>query len=129
MLQVPQGISTHDVLGLMGHAWRVGPLVEPLAAALLFSSLGSDEHKHYLYRSRSGPNSWGLYLADGREFHFRGGSRTAHYDCIEVYKTYRRNGHKPVAVLATREDCRTWVAGLKFNPFVAKANGRAVRAA
>ena len=123
MIHPPMGTSISDLLGKMGHAYRIGPLAESLVASLFLSPLNADKHHHEIYSSHGGPNSWGLYLADGRQFHFRGGSHTTHYDCIEVYDRYRRNGYKPVIVLRTRHDCRVWASKLSYNVFIAKKNG------
>jgi hypothetical protein len=124
----PPGTTVRDVLGDLGHAWRAGTLAEALIASLLLCGLNDDDHTHWIYSSRGGRNSYRLDMADGRAFFFRGGTRKAPYDTIEVYDRYHRNGHAPVVVLASREDIWAWTASLSFNVFIAKKNGMPLRA-
>jgi hypothetical protein len=113
------------------HAHRLVPLVHALAATLLLGHLGQDDHTHLLAQSKVGANSFGLYLADGREFHFRGDSARAHYDTIHVYDrwTYRRDNVAPLATLRTADEAVAWARTLRFNPMTAKRNGMLIRAA
>lgn len=112
------------------HAYRILPVVHALVASLFLGRLHQDEHEHYLSQSKNGANSYGLYLADGRTFHFRGDTQGAHLDAIAVYDrwTYTRDGVAPVAVLRTVEEAEAWALKLKFQPLTAKRNGVLLRA-
>jgi hypothetical protein len=111
------------------HAFRIIPIVHALAATLFLGRLHQDKREHWLIQSKSGANSYGLHLADGRSFHFRGDSVSTHYDTILVYDrwTYNRDGVGPVATLRTPDDAVAWASKLRFNPIIAKRNGRPVR--
>jgi hypothetical protein len=108
------------------HAFRILPIVRALAATLFLGRLHQDGYEHCLVQSKNGANSFGLYLADGRSFHFRGASTHEHYDAILVYDrwTYTRDGVEPVATLRTVEEAEAWAGKLRFNPLIARRNGR-----
>jgi hypothetical protein len=57
---------------LQHHGERLRPIITAcLYALVLESDLARDGEVHFLYQSRGGPGSFGLYLSDGRQFHFR----------------------------------------------------------
>jgi hypothetical protein len=110
---------------LRDHAHRIVPVIHALAATLFLGRLHQDEHEHRIIQSKSGANSYGLYLADGRSFHFRGVSEHGHYDAIHVYDrwTYTRDGVEPVAVLRTPGDAVEWARKLRHDSVLAYKNG------
>lgn len=54
------------------HAEQFRPLINTMTSSILFESkLARDDEIHILKQSRSGANSWGLHVADGRKYFFR----------------------------------------------------------
>ena len=69
------------------HVVAYQEMVDELAKGLLFGNpLARDNEEHWLHQSRTGIGSWGLYLANGKQYHFRQGSRPPF---INVYDKIR----------------------------------------
>jgi hypothetical protein len=87
------------------------PLILEAAVSLLLGCpLARDEYVHLLKQSRSGAESLGLYLADGREYHFRPGPGGHDATSIHVNSSYQ-NG-RLVAELDGAEAIWEFFAGL-----------------
>jgi hypothetical protein len=96
---------------LRHHAQPLVPLIDALVNALVFESpLMRDSHVHVLRQVRTGPGSFMLGLADGREFHFRPNGRGG----ILVKDAYQNGA--VVATLTTRKQCQTFMRGLRVAP-------------
>jgi hypothetical protein len=87
-------------------------ILEAAVSLLLGCPLARDEQVHLLRQSRPGAESLGLYLADGREYHFRPGPGGHEATSIQVKDGYR-NG-KIVAELDGVEAIWGFFAGLKM---------------
>ena len=101
------------------HAEHMLPMVGYIASALLFESpTGRDMNDHVIRQSRSGAASYGAYLSDGRQFHFRPGRNgSGKIDRVLVYRHYRyiATQEKPLFVLrlAHPSDTRRFARSLK----------------
>lgn len=92
------------------HAEQYRPLIDALVYGLMFeSSLAQDDKVHRLAQSKRGPGSFGLYLADGRQFHFRPHGGTQPW--IEVRDSYM-HGHT-LTVLKTDAQARRFMRRLR----------------
>ena len=89
------------------HGEQYRPLIIAITFALLYESkMARDEDQHVLHQSRNGPGSFGLYLSDGRQYHFRAAGGPA----IRVVDAFR-NG-RLVAILKTEPQCRAFIRKL-----------------
>lgn len=89
------------------------PLILEVGITLLLGCpLAQDARNvHRLRQSRRGAESYGLYLSDGREYHFRpSGGHDA--TSISVYDSYRHGDREPTAVLSTPAEIWEFFAGL-----------------
>lgn len=92
------------------HAEQFRPLINTMQGAILFESkIAKDDKVHRLHQSRSGPGSFGLYVADGREYHFRpawtnGNTNGVAINILDAYK----NG-KVLFTLKTEAQVRRFV--------------------
>lgn len=94
------------------HTPATVPLVLESAVTLLLGCpLARDDRVHRLRQSRPGAESYGLYLEDGREFHFRPRPHGHDATSLHVFDSYR-NG-KLLAELDSREDIWQFFASLK----------------
>ena len=75
---------------------------EALCTMMLDCPLQFDAKEHWLRQSRPGAESFGLYLSDGREFHFRPHPKGHEATEIEVRDKYKLG--EQVALLADRDD-------------------------
>jgi hypothetical protein len=67
------------------------PLILEAAVSLLLACpLARDESVHRLKQSRPGPESYGLYLNDGRQFHFRPGPEGHQATSLHGFDSYRQ---------------------------------------
>lgn len=90
------------------------PLILELAITLLLGCpLARDQQVHRLKQSRPGAESYGLYLEDGRQFHFRPGAGNHAAQSIRVFNRYR-SGHL-VAELDDAEAVWDFFGGLTAN--------------
>lgn len=72
------------------HTEGTVPLILEAAVSLLLGCpLARDGNRHLLKQSGSGAESIGLYLEDGRQFHFRPGPGGHGAASIRVYDRYR----------------------------------------
>jgi hypothetical protein len=89
------------------HVEHYMPLARAIIMALVFESkIARDDEVHELYQSRNGPGSFGLYLADGRQFHFRVGGP----DAVAINDAYKEG--RQVAVIKNEAQARSWVRKL-----------------
>ena len=88
------------------HGVPLIPLVESIVLQLTFK-LGQDDLIHRIKQIRTGAQSFALYHADGRQFHFRG---NAPLGVIEVGDSYQNPNI--VASLTDHKSIRSWVATL-----------------
>ncbi len=88
----------------------VPQILEIAISLLLGCPLARDEHVHVLKQSRPGAESYGLHLADGRQYHFRpdGG----HDATTILVKDKYRNGES-IAELDDSEAIWDFFASLK----------------
>jgi hypothetical protein len=90
MLQVEGPETTAAITRARHHTPGAVPLILEVAVTLLLGCpLARDEHVHRLKQSRPGAESYGLYLEDGRQFHFRPGPGDHAAETICVYDRYR----------------------------------------
>jgi hypothetical protein len=90
------------------HVQQILPLKYAFMDSLVFESpLAKDDEVHVLRQSSTGPASFGLYLADGRQFHFRLGAGYS----IAVKDAYH-NG-TVIINLDTEPKCRNFARKLK----------------
>jgi hypothetical protein len=75
---------------------------EALCTMMLDCPLQFDRQEHWLRQSGKGAESFGLYLSDERQFHFRPHPKAHDATEIEVRNKYRTG--EVVAMLSTRED-------------------------
>jgi len=75
---------------------------EALCTMMLDCPLQFDDQEHELRQSRHGAESFGLYLSDRREFHFRPHPKGHDATQIEVRDKYKEA--TVVTVLSTREE-------------------------
>lgn len=91
------------------------PLILEAAVTLLLGCpLAQDARVHRLKQSRPGAESYGLYLEDGREFHFRPRPHGHDATSIHVFNRYR-NGEL-MAELGSPHAIWQFFAGLKAQP-------------
>jgi hypothetical protein len=90
MLRVEGPDTTAAITRARHHTPGTVPLILEVAVTLLLGCpLARDEHVHRLKQSRPGAESYGLYLEDGRQFHFRPGPGNHAAQTIRVYDSYR----------------------------------------
>jgi hypothetical protein len=106
MIRVEGPNTTAAIMRARDHTPGTVPLVLETAVSLLLDCpLAQDHEEHVLKQSRPGAMSYGLYLSDGRQYHFRPGDWNGHdASSIEIYNRYKHGGSEPMAVLRTRED-------------------------
>lgn len=96
---------------LAHHGEKLRPIIDALVYSLLLESeIARDDNVHVLRQSKNGPGSFGLYLSDGRQFHFRLGWQVGH----EPYMTVRdafQNGTE-VAKFTKESQARWWARTL-----------------
>jgi hypothetical protein len=83
---------------------------EALCTMMLDCPLQFDDEEHWLRQSRPGAESFGLYLSDGRQFHFRPHPKGHDATEIEVRDKYQVG--TVVNMLSTREDIWTFFESL-----------------
>lgn len=94
------------------HTPATVPLVLESAVTLLPGCpLARDDKVHRLRQSRPGAESYGLYLADGREFHFRPRPHGHDATSLHVFGRYREG--ELLAELDSREDIWKFFGCLK----------------
>ena len=111
MIQVEGPEPTAAIKRARHHTPGTVPVILETAISLLLGCpLARDEHVHRLRQSRPGAESYGLYLEDGRQYHFRpdGG----HEAMSILVKDKYRNGAL-VAELDSPEEIWKFFAGLK----------------
>jgi hypothetical protein len=97
------------------HTEGTVPLILEAAVSLLLGCpLAQDEHVHLLKQSGKGAESLGLYLEDGRQFHFRPGNGGHDATSIDVYDRFRNR--KLIAELDGPKAIRKFFAGLEAPP-------------
>ena len=100
------------IKGARDHTPGTVPLVLESAVTLLLGCpLARDEEVHRLRQSRPGAESYGLYLADGRQFHFRPRPYGHNATSLHVFDRYRSG--KLLAELDNREQIWKFFASLK----------------
>lgn len=101
MIQVEGPDPTAVIKRARDHTEGTVPLILEAAVSLLLGCpLARDEHRHLLKQSGLGAESLGLYLNDGRQYHFRPGPGGHDATSIRVYDRYRNRNL--VAVLQDR---------------------------
>jgi len=88
----------------------VSLILEAAISLLLNCPLARDEHVHLLKQSRPGAESLGLYLEDGRQYHFR--PNGGHEATSILVKDRYMNGEL-VAELGSPEEISGFFAALK----------------
>lgn len=90
MIQV-EGPETTAVISRARHhtPGTVSLILESAISLLLGCPLARDNQIHLLRQSKPGAESYGLYLADGRQFHFRPGPGNHAAESIRVLNRYR----------------------------------------
>ncbi len=102
MIQVEGPDTTAAIMRARDHTPGTVPLILEAAVTLLLGCpLARDDQVHRLKQSRPGAESYGLYLDDGRQFHFRPWPRGHGATSIRVFDRYK-NGQL-VADLDSRE--------------------------
>ena len=90
MLRVEGPETTAAITRARHHTPGTVPLILEVAVTLLLGCpLARDERIHRLRQSRPGAESYGLYLEDGRQFHFRPGPGNHGATSICVFDRYR----------------------------------------
>ena len=75
---------------LVHHGEKLRPLIDACVYSLLLESdLARDDEVHILRQSKKGPGSFGLYLSDGRQFHFRLRFRQGHIPYMSVLDAFQ----------------------------------------
>ena len=94
------------------HAQAAAPLVIACFENLLLRCpLAFDRNEHVVRQSKPGALSFGLYLSDGRQFHFRGFKAEA-YAVIHVYDRWTQP-KREVASLRDPDDVRRFFEALR----------------
>ena len=115
MIQVKGLEPTAAIKRARHHTPGTVPLILEAAVSLLLGCpLARDDHMHVLKQSGKGAESLGLYLEDGRQFHFRPGKGGHDATSIYVYNRYRNR--KLIAELDGPEAIRKFFASLKASP-------------
>jgi hypothetical protein len=95
------------------HTHGTVPLIlEATMSLLLNCPLARDGHVHVLKQSRPGAMSYGLYLSDSRQYHFRPGEGGHAATTIRVYDRYRYGTSPPIRVLASPPEVWEFFEGL-----------------
>ena len=95
------------------HTKGTVPLILEAAISLLFGCpLACDDKTHVLRQHKRGAMSYGLRLADNRQFHFRSGPGGHAATTIDVYRQWNHGDEEPYVVLSTSEDVWTFFEGL-----------------
>ncbi len=111
MIRVEGSEPTAVIKRARDHTKGTVPLILEAAVSLLLGCpLARDEQIHLLKQSRPGAESLGLYLADGREYHFRPGPGGHGATSIHVKDGYKSGNL--VAKLDDAEAIWTFFAGL-----------------
>jgi len=117
MLLVDGPDTRAAIMRARDHTPGTVPLILEVGITLLLGCpLAQDEKNiHRLKQSRAGAESYGLYLSDGREYHFR---PTGGHDAtsISVYDTYKHGDRDPAAVFSTREEIWEFFGDLAVKP-------------
>lgn len=115
MIQVEGLDPTAVIKRARDHTKETVPLILEAAVSLLLGCpLARDEYRHLLKQSGPGAESLGLYLEDGRQFHFRPGPGGHDATSIRVYDRYRNRNL--VADLQDRTAIWKFFATLKAAP-------------
>jgi len=90
MIQVKGPETTAAITRARHHTPGTVPLILEAAISLLLGCpLARDDQIHLLKQSKPGAESYGLHLADGRQYHFRPGSGNHAAESIRVLDRYR----------------------------------------
>lgn len=93
---------------LRHHAELVRPLINTLMYALVFESrIARDTDVHVIRQSRTGPGSFSLVTASGKQYHFR---LSATPGAVDVRDAYR--GGNVVATIRSEPQARRFVRRL-----------------
>jgi hypothetical protein len=112
MIQVDGPEPTATIKRARHHTPGTVPLILEAAVSLLLGCpLARDGHVHVLKQSGKGAESLGLYLDDGRQFHFRPGNGGHDATSIYVYNRYRNR--KLIAELDGPKAIWDFFAGLE----------------
>jgi hypothetical protein len=115
MIRVEGPDPTAVIKRARDHTEGTVPLILEAAVSLLLGCpLAQDEHVHTLKQSRPGAESLGLYLNDGRQYHFRPGPGRHAATSIRVSSGYRDG--ESLAELDSREAVREFFGGLRAAP-------------
>jgi hypothetical protein len=91
MIQVEGPDTPAAIKRARHHTPETVPLILEAAVSLLLACpLARDERVHRLKQSRPGAESYGLYLSDGRQFHFRPGPEGHQAISLQVFDRYRQ---------------------------------------
>jgi hypothetical protein len=105
MIRVEGPDTRAAIMRARDHTQKTVPLILEVAVTLLLGCpLAEDDNVHVLKQSRPGAESYGLYLSDDREYHFRPHPRGHDATSISVYDTYKHGDRPPVAVFAEPHD-------------------------
>jgi hypothetical protein len=115
MIQVEGPDTPAAIKRARHHTPKTVPLILEAAVSLLLACpLARDEHVHRLKQSRPGAESYGLYLSDGREFHFRPGPEGHKATSLRIFDSYRQGSL--IKKLDSREAIWKFFASLKAMP-------------
>jgi hypothetical protein len=112
MLLVEGPDTRAAIMRARDHTPGTDPLILEVGITLLLGCpLAQDKNVHTLRQSRPGAESYGLYLSDLREYHFR---PTGGHDAtsISVYDAYKHGDRDPLAILSTREEIWNFFSNL-----------------
>lgn len=111
MIQVEGPDPTAVIKRARDHTQGTVPLILEAAVSLLLNCpLAQDDHVHRLKQSRPGAESLGLYLADGRQYHFR---PSGGHGATSILVNNHYQGGKLVAELKNSESIWEFFASLK----------------
>jgi hypothetical protein len=122
MIRVEGPDTTAAIKRARHHTPGTVPLILEAAVALLLDCpLAQDYEEHVLKQSRPGAMSYGLYLSDGRQYHFRPDENGHDATSIFVYDRYKHRDSEPLAVLSNKEDIWAFFESLTVENSVAVA--------
>jgi hypothetical protein len=112
MIQVEGPETSAVITRARHHTPATVPLILEVGITLLLGCpLARDGYVHRLKQSRPGAESYGLYLEDGRQYHFRPGPRRHDAQSISVFDRYREG--RLVTELDSREAIWKFFANLE----------------